>query len=177
MAVFALELHRLRKEMKKGGKKSFCRGEKLKIINLLLLVFLTLTVVAYNFQFHNIPYSMWLNAHKLSQTPYEYADVTEDGVFRARVIDYIIACDVIRTGMKIEEYDLPYDWLKNASTASKNYDMTIKYFDDFYFLQVRYYPDFQRTPAEHGVLWIINITTIVAWFYFILTETPLKKWR
>ena len=149
----------------------------MKIVNLLLLVFLTVTVVAYNFQFYNIPYSMWLNAYKLSQIPYEYVDLTEDGDFRTRVIDYIIVCDVIRTGMKIEEYDLPYLWLKNASNSSKNYDMTIKYFDDFYFLQVRYYPDFQRTPAEHGVLWAINITTIVACFYFILTETPLKKWR
>ena len=166
-----------RPALSEGQKENKRSGEKLKIVNLLLLVFLTLAVVAYNFQFHNIPYSMWLNAYKLSQIPYEYADVTEEGVFRARVIDYIIACDVTRTGMKIEEYDLPYDWLKNASTPSKNYDMTIKYFDDFYFLQVRYYPDFQRTPAEHGVLWIINLTTIVAWFYFILTETPLKKWR
>ena len=160
-----------------GQKENKRRGKKLKIVNLLLLVFLTLTVIAYNYQFHNIPYSMWLNSYKLSQIPYEYMDVTEDGDFRTRVIDYIIACDVIRTGMKIEEYGLPYDWLKNTSNSSKNYDMTIKYFDDFYFLQVRYCPDFQRTPAEHGVLWSINITTIVAWFYFILTETPLKKWR
>jgi hypothetical protein len=149
----------------------------MKIGKLLLLMFLTLTVVAYNCQFHNIPYSMWLNAYKASQIPYEYVDVTEDSDFRARVIDYIIACDVIRTGMKIEEYNLPYDWLKNASNPSKNYDMTIKYFDDFYFLQVRYYPDFQRAPAEHSVLWAINITTIVAWISFTLTETPLKKWR
>ncbi|MDH7564733.1 MAG: hypothetical protein QHH24_07680 [Candidatus Bathyarchaeota archaeon] len=149
----------------------------MKIGKLLLLIFLTLTVVAYNYQFHNIPYSMWLNVYKLSQIPYEYVDVTEDGDFRTRVIDYIIACDVIRTGTKIEEYDLHYDWLKNASNSSKGYDMTIKYFDDFYFLQVRYYLDFQRTPVEHGVLWVINITTIVACFYFILTENPLKKWR
>jgi len=149
----------------------------LKIRNLLLLVFLTLVVVAYNFQFYNIPCSMWLNAYKLSQVPYEYVDVTEDGDFRVRVIDYIIACDVIRTGMKIEEYDLPYLWLKNASNSSKSYDMTIRYFDDFYFLQVRYYPDFQRTSVDYGILWTINITTIVAWLYFILTEIPLKKWR
>ncbi|MDH5634316.1 MAG: hypothetical protein OEY30_00665 [Candidatus Bathyarchaeota archaeon] len=160
----------------KGRRERTREGLKIKI-SLLLLVFLTLTVVAYNYQFHNIPSSMFLNAYKLSQIPYGYVDVTEDGHFRAWVIDYIIACDVIRTGMTIEEYDLPYDWLKNASNPSKNYDMTIKYFDDFYFLQVRYYPDFQRAPAEHGVLWAINITTIVAWFYFVLTETPLKKWR
>jgi len=120
---------------------------------------------------------MWLNAYKLSQIPYEYLDVTEDGDFRMRVIDYVIACDVIRTGMKIDENALPYLWLKNASNSSRNYDMIIKYFDDFYFLQVRYYPDFQRTPVEHGILWTINIITIGAWLYFILTETPLQKWR
>jgi hypothetical protein len=145
----------------------------------LLLVFLTLTVVAYNYQFYNIPCSMWLNAHKLQfpmLTPSEYVDVTEDTKFCVQVFDYVRACDIIRTGMKIEEHDLPYEWLKNASNSSENYDMIIKYFDDYYFLQVRYYPDFKRTPIEHGILWTINIATITAWLYFILTETPLKKW-
>jgi hypothetical protein len=120
---------------------------------------------------------MWLNAYRLPQIPHEYVDVTEDDDFRARVIDYIIACDITRTGMKIEEHDLSYDWLKNASNSSRDYDMTIKYFDDFYFLQIRYYPDLQRTPTEHGVLWAINITTTATWLHFVLTKTPLKKWR
>ena len=160
------------------GRKRTEEGLKIKI-SLLLLVFLTLTVIAYNFQFHNISSSMFLNAYKLPEweIPVGYVDVTKDDGFRTWVIDYVIACDITRTGMKIEEYDLPYLWLKNASSSSKNYDMAIKYFDDFYFLQVRYYPDFQRTSVEHGILWTINIITIVTWLYFILTETPLKKWR
>jgi hypothetical protein len=161
-----------------GAEREQGRGaEDTKIEKLLLLAFLTLTALAYNYQFHNIPSYMFLNAYKLSQTPGEYADVTEDGDFRTRVIEYIIACDVIRTGMVIREYDLPYDWLKNASDSSRGYDMTIKYFDDFYFLQVRYYPDFQRTSIEHDILWAINIFVAVGWLYFVLTETPLKKWR
>lgn len=160
------------------GRKRTKEGLKIKI-SLLLLVFLTLAVIAYNFQFHNIPSSMFLNAYKLPEweIPVDYVDVTKDDGFRTWVIDYVIACNITRTSMKVGEYDLPYLWLKNASNSSKNYDMTIKYFDDFYFLQVRYYPDFQRTLVEHSVLWAINITTIVAWISFTLTETPLKKWR
>jgi hypothetical protein len=136
-----------------------------------VLVLLVLTVFAFNYQFHNIPRSMSLNARKLGEweVPNDYLDVTEDGDFRTRVIDYVIACDIIRTGMKIEEYEPSYDWLKYAS---KNYDMTIKYFDDYYFLQVRYYPVFLRTTLEYTTLWVINIITLVACVLF-----PIKSLR
>ncbi len=152
----------------------------MKIGNLMLLASLTLTVVAYNYQFHYIPSSMFLNAYKLSEweIPNDYVDVTEDNDFRVRVMDYVIACDTIRTGMKIEKYDSAYSWLKNVSNPSKSYDITIKFFDDFYFLQVRYYPDFRRTQLEHGILWAINIVTLIAWVFAIQSlREPLKKWR
>lgn len=132
---------------------------------------------------------MYLNAYKLPKSgftitlpeifPAKYADLTNDTAFRVQVIDYVIACDVIRTGMKIEEYDLPYDWLKDASNSSKGYDMTIKFFDDSYFLQVRYYPDFERTHLEHVTLWAINIVTVGTWVLFcgytVLTKNPSLK--
>lgn len=149
----------------------------MKIESLTLLLLLTFTVIAYNYQFHSIsPSSMYLNAYKLSESeiPAEYVDVTNDSGFRAWVIDYVIACDIIRTGMAIEEYDLPYVWLKHASNSSKGYDMTIKFFDDFYYLQVRYY-SYQRTSLEHGILWTINIVTVVAWVLFAVSSTQKKS--
>jgi len=160
----------------------------LKIGKLLLLIFLTLTVVAYNFQFHNIPSSMFLNAYNLEPKRLTYfhvtlpskgipnlgfRNVTDDISFRV-VLDYVIASDAISYPIKVPEHCS--SWFKDASNFPE-YDITVKYYNDTYFLQVRYLPDFQRTPAEHEVLRAINITTIVAWFYFILTETPLKKWR
>jgi len=161
----------------------------MKIGKLALLLLLTLTVVAYNYQFLNIPTYMFLNAYNLAQKrvtefrmtlpskgiPHEYRNVTNDGGFRARVLDYVIACDTIRTGMVIKEYDTPYDWLKNAVESPKGYDMTIDYYNETYFLQVRYYPDFQRTHLEYGIFWTINIVTVVAWLLFAVSSIPKMK--
>lgn len=161
----------------------------MKISSLTLLVLLTLTLVAYNYQFYNIPSYMFLNAYNLAQKhvtefrltlpsagiPHEYRDVTEDDQFRTQVIDYVTACDVTRTGMEIKEYDTPYQWLKNASNSTEGYDMTITFFNDSYFLQVRYYLEFQRTPLEHQILWAINAVTIVAWLSVIVAECGFFK--
>jgi len=134
---------------------------KMKKSKIAVLVLFVFTVFVLNYQFYNIPRSMYLNARKLDEweVPNDYLDVTEDGDFRTRVIDYVTACDIVRTSYQIKEYEPPYDWLNDAS---KNYDMTIKYFDDYYFLQVRYYPVLLRTTVEYTTLWTINIITIVA---------------
>jgi len=162
-----------------------------KISILVLLICLTLTVVGYNYQFYSIPSYMFLNAYNLAQRhvtefrltlpsegiPHEYKDVTEDLQFRVQVMDYVIACDVTRTGMEIKEYDSPYVWLKNASNSTEGYDMTITFFNDSYFLQVRYFPEFQRTPLEHQILGVIDAVTIVAGLYVIVAECGFFKRR
>ncbi len=162
----------------------------MKIGYLTLLVFLTLTVVAYNYQYHNIPSSMYLNAYKLSEPhrvtefylklpslgiPHEYRDVTHDGGFRCCVIDYVKASDTVRDLIKIPKLSTAEWWLGNASNSSKGYDMTIQFFDDSYFLQVRYYPDFLRTHLEHEILWTINIVTVVAWIPFTVSSIQKLK--
>ena len=151
----------------------------------MLLVFLTLTVVAYNHQFHSIPYSMYLNAYKLPESgftltlpeilPAEYMDVTNDTGFRSLAIDYVKASDTVRDLIKIPKLSTAEWWLENASNSSKGYDMTIKFFDDSYFLQVRYYPDFLRTDLEHVALWTINIVTVIAWFSFVVKQFLQRK--
>ena len=165
----------------------------MKIGSLILLLFLTLVVAAYNYQFHNIPCSMYLNAYKLSPSeeesghvqfylklpslgiPHEYRDVTHDGGFRCCVIDYVKASDTVRDLIKIPKLSTAEWWLGNASNSSKGYDMTIQFFDDSYFLQVRYYPDFLRTHLEHEILWAINIVTVVAWLLFAASSIQKLK--
>lgn len=160
----------------------------MKIGSLMLLLLLTLTVVAYNHQFHNIPCSMYLNAYKLPERgfyltlpkilPAEYMDLTNDTVFRISVIDYVKASDTLRDLIKIPKLSTAEWWLENASNSSKGYDMTIKFFDESYFLQVRYFKDYQRTILESSVLWTINIITIVAWVLFAVQALkPLRALR
>lgn len=157
-------------------------------IGSLLLLFLTLVVVAYNYQFHNIPSSMYLNAYKLPERgfclalpkilPAEYMDLTNDIVFRISVIDYVKASDTVRDLIKIPKLSTAEWWLENTSNSSKGYDMTIKFFDESYFLQVRYYKDYQRTILESNVLWTINIITIAAWVLFAVQALkPLRALR
>ena len=156
--------------------------------SLTLLALLTGTVVAYNLQFRNIPYSMYLNAYKLPKRgfcltlpkilPAKYMDVTNDTGFICCVIDYVKASDTVRYLVKIPKLSTAEWWLENTSNSSKGYDMTIKFFDDFYFLQVRYYPYFHRTHLEYGALWTINIVTVIAWVSFVIQflhrKTPSK---
>jgi len=144
----------------------------------MLLVFLTLTVAAYNNQFYSIPYSMYLNAYELPKSgftltlpkilPAKYMDVTNDTGFRSLAIDYVKASDTVRDLVKIPKHSIAESWLENVSNSSKGYDMTIKFYDDSYYLQVRYYPDLHRTSLEYGALWMINIVTVIAWISFVI---------
>ena len=159
--------------------------KNLKIGSLMLLVFLILTVAAYNHQFYSIPYSMYLNAYKLPKSgftltlpkilPAKYMDVTNDTGFRSLAIDYVKASDTVRDLVKIPKHSTAESWLENVSNSSKGYDMTIKFYDDSYYLQVRYYPDLHRTSLEYGVLWIITIVTVIACVSFVVKRFLQRK--
>jgi hypothetical protein len=114
----------------------------MKIGIVLVLVLLTLTVVAYNYQYYNIPYSMWLNAYKLHEWEIysEGVDLTNDTDFRISTYDFVLASDGIREPVNIPELSSVEWWLKHASNSSE-YDMTIKYYNDFYLLQIKYKPN------------------------------------
>jgi len=151
----------------------------------MLLVFLTLTVAAYNHQFHNITCSMYLNAYKLPESgftltlpkilPAKYMDATNNTGFICCVIDYVKASDTVRDLVKIPKASTAEWWLENISNSSKGYDMTIKFYDDSYYLQVRYYPHFHRTHLEYATLWTINIVTVIAWISFVAKRFLQKK--
>lgn len=141
----------------------------MKIGILLVLVLLTLTVVAYNYQYYNIPYSMWLNAYELHEWEI-YSDgvnLTNDTDFRISTYDFVLASDTIREPVNIPEHSSAEWWLKHASNSSE-YDMTVKYYNDFYLLQVRYKPNIDRTSAEYTILWTINILTAITLLFFLV---------
>ncbi|MEM2972427.1 MAG: hypothetical protein QW270_08440 [Candidatus Bathyarchaeia archaeon] len=164
-------------------------GENLKV-SLLLFVLLVFTVAAYNYQFYDVPRSMYLNAYNLCPERVTYLhvtlpskgipnlgfmDVTNDTDFNLSVLDYIAASDIISSPIKVDRSSAEW-WLKNISKFSE-YDITLKYYNDTYFLQVRFLPDIERTITERFLIWTIDIMTVIAGLYFIVIETPiLKKW-
>jgi hypothetical protein len=158
---------------------------RIRIGTLLILLFLTLTVITLDYQFFNVPCSMYLNAYKTSYSegehltsfhmqlpsagfPQEYRNVTEDIDFRGLALDYVKASDTVRDIIKIPEQSSAEWWFKNASNSSKGYDMTIQFYNDSYYLQLRYFPDFYRAPIEYTIIWIINIVTIIGWVLFTI---------
>lgn len=154
---------------------------KMKIDRILLLLLLTLIVGAYNYQFFNVPSSMYLNAYKLSLSEeelgrvqfritlpsqgvlHEYINLTDDSDFRVQARDYVVASDTVRDLVKIPEGSSAEWWLKKASNSPQGFDATLQFFNDTYFLQVRYFPNLLRTPSEYNILWAINSMTIIAW--------------
>ena len=151
----------------------------MKIDLMLLLLLLTFTVGAYNYQFFNVPSSMYLNAYKLSLSEEElgrvqfritlpsqgipHLNLTDDSDFRIQAADYVVASDTVRDLVKIPDGSTAKSWLRNASNSSQGFDANLQFFNDTYFLQVRYFPDLQRTPSEYNILWTIDGITIVAW--------------
>ena len=100
--------------------------------------------------------------------PQEYRNVTDDSDFRGLALDYVKASDTIRDIIKIPEQSSAEWWFKNASNSSKGYDMTIQFYNDSYYLQLRYFPDFYRAPIEHTIIWTINIVTMIGWGLFTI---------
>ena len=108
---------------------------KAKTETLILLLFLTAVVVAYDYEYFNIPHSTYLNAYKTSYSPGERLqsfqmtlssagfpllnrNVTGDTDFRALTLDYVKASDNIRDIIKIPAQSSAEWWLKKASNSS-----------------------------------------------------------
>ncbi|MBX5328136.1 MAG: hypothetical protein ACQXXE_00775 [Candidatus Bathyarchaeia archaeon] len=137
---------------------------------LVVLAFLSLIVIAYNFRFHNIPYLVYLNAHKLSEweiPPPAYTDLTQSD-FSGTPYEYVQACDIVREPIKISKATRAYDWFQQYFNYSQGHD-TIKYYGDYYYIQIAYFPEVERTLGEHVLLWTINIGAVVAWAIFAYT--------
>ncbi|MEM3458357.1 MAG: hypothetical protein QXN36_05840 [Candidatus Bathyarchaeia archaeon] len=150
---------------------------------LIVLAFLSLIVVAYNFQFHNIPYSVYLNTHKLSEweiPPPTYTDLTQSD-FSGSPYEYTIASDAVRDFIELPKLSSARYWFEEYFNYSKGHDI-IKYYSDYYYIQIAYFPEVERTLGEHVLLWVINVGTVVAWAIFAYTlyltykqTTPPRK--
>jgi hypothetical protein len=175
-----LEVQERLKEYFSVNGEHGAREMKVRTESLILLLFLTAVVVAYNYECFNVPHSTYLNAYKTSYSPGEHwqsfqmtlssagfpllnRNVTDDTDFRALTLDYVKASDDIRDIIRIPAQSSAEWWLKKASNSSQGYDMNVQFFNDSYFLQVRSLPDVQRTAAEYEVLLFIDITTAIAW--------------
>lgn len=179
MHLLLLEVQERLKEYFSVNSEHGAREMKDRTESLILLLFLTAVVVAYNNEYF-MPHSTYLNAYKTSYSPAEHSqsfemtlssaglpllnrNVTDDTDFRALALDYVKASDDIRDIIRIPAQSSAEWWLKKASNSSQGYDMNVQFFNDTYFLQVRYLPDAQRTAAEYEVLLFIDITTSIAW--------------
>ena len=101
--------------------------------------------------------------------PHEYKDVTEDSDFRVGVLDYVHASDTVREPVEIlDPGGTAAWWLTHAKYVPQGYDVTLRFFNESYFMQVRYLPEFHRTSLEKMILWTIDGPALFTWGVFIL---------
>jgi hypothetical protein len=147
------------------------------------LVLLTLVVIAYTFQFFSIPRSVYLNAQSLNDKqaveirltlpttgfPHEYKDVTEDSDFRWGFLTTYMHQTLFANQLRIlDTGGKAAWWLTHAPCASQGYNVTLRFFNESYFMQVRYLPEFHRTSLEKMILWTIDGAALFTWGVFIL---------
>ena len=96
-------------------------------------------------------------------------DVTEDSDFRVGVLDYVHASDTVREPVEILDPEgTAAWWLTHAKYAPQGYDVTLRFFNESYFMQVRYLPEFHQTSLEKMILWTIDGPALFTWGVFIL---------
>ena len=85
------------------------------------------------------------------------------------VLDYVHASDTVREPVEIlDPGDTAAWWLTHAKYAPQGYDVTLRFFNESYFMQVRYLPEFYRTSLEKMILWTIDGPALFTWGVFIL---------
>lgn len=147
-----------------------------KIAFIVTLCVLTLTVLAYNFHFRNIPSEMYMQASKWAEGhfPDNYTDLTDDLGFRIRVFDYVKESASIGEPIRVFSFNTGKYWFQEVYDSDWSHDIDIKYGGVFYLIRVWYQKAYYPSILEHAILWSINISTLALWALFIMLMLPTK---
>ena len=148
---------------------------KFKLAFIVTLCVLTLTVLAYNFYFRNIPSEMYMQAWKWAEGfPDNYTDLTDDLDFRIRVFDYVKESVSIGEPMRVFSFNTGKDWFQEIYDSNWSHDIDIEYGGNFYSIQTWYQKTYYPSLLEHAILWSINVSTLALWALFIMLILPSK---
>ena len=142
-----------------------------------VLCVLSLTALAYNFHFHNIPSEMYMDAWKWDDwyCPSDYTDFTNDTDFQQHVFKYVNVSANLEEPVKISTNNIGRDWFQEVYDSSWGHEIDIKYGDDFYRIQAWSQKAYYPSSSEHAILWLINLSTLALWGYVVFTLS--EEWK
>jgi len=142
-----------------------------------VLVVLTFTVAAYDYQFYNIPSEMYMQACKWAEGyfPDNYTDLTDDSDFRIRVFDYVKESVSIGEPILVFSFNTGKDWFQEVYDSNWSHDIDIEYGDNFYLIRVWYQKAYYPSLLEHAILWSINVSTLVLCGLFVAFILAAKQ--
>lgn len=139
---------------------------KFKVAFIVSLCVLTFTVVAYDYQFYNIPVEMYIHASYAvdGEIIRNYTDCTGDVEFRTYVFDYVRMSASVGESIRIFDYNPAKGWFKQVYDSSPHHSICVKYGDDFYWIKVRYQKAYNPSLLEeYGIILSANLSTIALW--------------
>jgi len=150
---------------------------KIPKFQIAVLVVLTTVVLAYNYQFRNIPSEMYMQATGWARgfSPDTYIDLTNDTDFRVQVFKWIDASVGIGWSIKIPPTSSGRSWFQMVYDSEWSHNFNIKYGDDFYLIEVWYQKAYYPSGLEHIILWSVNFLTLVLWASFIMPKGGAER--
>ncbi len=156
-------------------------GERVKanLTIVLVLLLLTAIVLIYDYQYNNPPKTAYLNAYRTTPPedyvtqvhltlpskgiPHAFINATEDTGFRTRVMDYLQASNVLREPVEVSTFSVITQDLKTVSDSPVGFDADVEFFNETYFMQVRYFTAYDKTSFETTIYYGVNMIAAAAY--------------
>jgi hypothetical protein len=156
-------------------------GERVKanLTIVFILLLLTTIVLIYDYQYNNPPQTAYLNAYRTTPSedyvtqfyltlpskgiPHVFINATEDTSFRMRVMDYLQASNVLREPVEVSTFSVITQDLKTVSDSPVGFDADVEFFNETYFMQVRYLTAYDKTSFETTIYYGVNMIAAAAY--------------
>jgi len=150
-----------------------------KAIELITLVVLTVTVLAYNIHlFYGIPSEMYMQAFKWAEGAFpsdlNYTNL-ENHPLKNDIMRYVNASILANTGLKVYDIWSISNWLQSVYDSSGLHEIDLKHESGYYLVEVWYRKAYYPTFWEQTVIWLINVVTLSLWSLFFGTLPSLIK--
>jgi hypothetical protein len=151
----------------------------LKAIELVTLVVLTFTVLAYNIHFfYGIPSEMYMQAHKWAEGRFpsdlNYTDL-QNHPLKNDIMKYVNASILANTWLKVYDIWPIRNWLQSVYDSSWLHEIHLKRESNYYMVDVWYQKAHYPTFWEQTVIWSINVAALSLWILFFGTLPKLIK--
>lgn len=149
-----------------------------KAIELITLIVLTVTVLAYNIHlYYGIPSEMYMEASNLYPPATSFSGYTdlENHPLKNDIMRYVNASILTDTELKVYDFWSINNWLQSVYDSSPRHAINLKHESGYYGVEVSYQKAYYPTSWEKTPIWLIDIVTLSLWSIFFITLPSLNK--